>query len=325
MSLRKSPVRTPALLAANRANAGKSTGPRTPAGKRTSAWNALRHGYRSHASWAAEPDARDAEAYEAFLRCLRVALLPKQDETGERFLREKAADLWKTKRILDHWIDRHPSMFSPGVRLLPRYRTQCFSQRGSESREGWVVTVSVTARWGRSPDYLALCDMDPRDRAAWLERVRRGLRAHTVISMVCTNHPWTYAYRARLRTNPECHRKGKAWENIIEDFESDAPGQRIGPRDLGIMPAPPPRAECAGARRQRRGWWRRFRKGLRRLVSGRRFRRPPASDSITRMAYKRSRNVAENRRLAKMWCAQSAGLEVREGTLSKPKESSGSV
>jgi hypothetical protein len=30
MSLRKSPTRTPALLAANRANAQKLTGPRTP-------------------------------------------------------------------------------------------------------------------------------------------------------------------------------------------------------------------------------------------------------------------------------------------------------
>ncbi len=33
MPLRKSPVRTPALLAANRANAQKSTGPRSPQGK----------------------------------------------------------------------------------------------------------------------------------------------------------------------------------------------------------------------------------------------------------------------------------------------------
>jgi hypothetical protein len=37
MSLRKPPARTPALLAANRANARKSTGPRTPEGKRWAA------------------------------------------------------------------------------------------------------------------------------------------------------------------------------------------------------------------------------------------------------------------------------------------------
>jgi len=47
MSLRKSPARTPALLAANRANARKSTGPRTPKGKARVALNALKHGGHS--------------------------------------------------------------------------------------------------------------------------------------------------------------------------------------------------------------------------------------------------------------------------------------
>ena len=44
MALRKSPTRTPALLAANRANAHKSTGPRTPEGKNRVALSALGHG-----------------------------------------------------------------------------------------------------------------------------------------------------------------------------------------------------------------------------------------------------------------------------------------
>ena len=43
MSLRKSPVRTPALLAANRANALKSTGARTPEGKARAVLNGLKH------------------------------------------------------------------------------------------------------------------------------------------------------------------------------------------------------------------------------------------------------------------------------------------
>ena len=47
MSLRKSPVRTPALLAANRANALKCTGPRTPEGKARVALNRLKHGRRA--------------------------------------------------------------------------------------------------------------------------------------------------------------------------------------------------------------------------------------------------------------------------------------
>ena len=47
MSLRKSPTLTPALLAANRTNAKKSTGPRTVRGKAWSRLNRLRHGARS--------------------------------------------------------------------------------------------------------------------------------------------------------------------------------------------------------------------------------------------------------------------------------------
>ncbi len=44
MSLRQSPTRTPAVLAANRANAQKSTGPRTARGKAQVTLNALKHG-----------------------------------------------------------------------------------------------------------------------------------------------------------------------------------------------------------------------------------------------------------------------------------------
>ncbi len=44
MSLRKSPTRSPALLAANRANARNSTGPRTARGKAQVTLNALKQG-----------------------------------------------------------------------------------------------------------------------------------------------------------------------------------------------------------------------------------------------------------------------------------------
>ena len=44
MPLRKSPQLTPELLAAKQANARKSTGPRTPAGKQNSKFNGVKHG-----------------------------------------------------------------------------------------------------------------------------------------------------------------------------------------------------------------------------------------------------------------------------------------
>ncbi len=49
MSLLKPHRLTPALLAANRRNAQRSTGPRTPAGKARSALNSLKHGRYSKA------------------------------------------------------------------------------------------------------------------------------------------------------------------------------------------------------------------------------------------------------------------------------------
>ncbi len=47
MSLRKSPTLTPALIASNRRNAKKSTGPRTARGKAWSRLNSLRDGWHS--------------------------------------------------------------------------------------------------------------------------------------------------------------------------------------------------------------------------------------------------------------------------------------
>ena len=47
MSLRKSPTLTPAMLAANRRNAQKSTGPRSARGKSQSRMNGLKKGGRS--------------------------------------------------------------------------------------------------------------------------------------------------------------------------------------------------------------------------------------------------------------------------------------
>jgi len=52
MPLRKSPRRTPAFLAAVRANARKSRGPKTERGKARSSLNSLKHGrFAVHLRW----------------------------------------------------------------------------------------------------------------------------------------------------------------------------------------------------------------------------------------------------------------------------------
>jgi hypothetical protein len=101
MPLRKSPVRTAALFAANRANAQKSTGPRTTWGKRRSALNALRHGRRARLSVCWVPQAgREAYAFWRLLAELRAAILPLAGE-GDHAIFRTALSAWIAKRLYD--------------------------------------------------------------------------------------------------------------------------------------------------------------------------------------------------------------------------------
>jgi hypothetical protein len=64
---------SPKKLEANRANASHSTGPRTPAGKRSSSQNAVKHGLNSPHLLVREDE---REAFDQFEHELRVELLP---------------------------------------------------------------------------------------------------------------------------------------------------------------------------------------------------------------------------------------------------------
>ena len=94
MPLRKSPRRTRALLAANRRNSRKSTGPRTAAGKRHSARNALRHGRRARASCRCTPSTgRDLKTFLDFYFKLHDAIIPAQSPVGEQTVLDKALEV----------------------------------------------------------------------------------------------------------------------------------------------------------------------------------------------------------------------------------------
>jgi hypothetical protein len=98
MSLRKSPRRTLAQVAANRRNAGKSTGPKTARGKETVSLNSLKHGLRSRS-----PQATIAKAGEPTEKFQRVAeillhLLRPRNRTQAVRVARYARMLWAVNR-----------------------------------------------------------------------------------------------------------------------------------------------------------------------------------------------------------------------------------
>ena len=98
MPLRKSPVRTPALVAANRANALKSTGPRTPQGKARVSLNRFKHG-----RYAARPEGLAERLLQA--GCVREAALYRQVrwQIGQVF-RPRGDAGWNRLYRLSAWV-----------------------------------------------------------------------------------------------------------------------------------------------------------------------------------------------------------------------------
>ena len=100
MSLRKSPQITPALLAANRRNAQRSTGPRTAAGKQNSKFNSLKHGgyaalEHHHQTMLALGE--DPEKFERLKRELAAALGP-EDALSAAQIEYLAKLCWRRAR-----------------------------------------------------------------------------------------------------------------------------------------------------------------------------------------------------------------------------------
>ena len=86
---------TPEQVAANRANAGRSCGPRTPEGKRTASMNALRHG--GTAALSLLPD-EDPEEAAQFSERLREAYDPRGPEQ-EILVGFITNGLWRLQRL----------------------------------------------------------------------------------------------------------------------------------------------------------------------------------------------------------------------------------
>jgi hypothetical protein len=83
-------------LEANRANAQKSTGPKSEAGKSRSSLNALRHGLTGHVVVLPQ---EDREAFEQFHANIAADLNPESDHERE-LARTYATTLWNLQRAL---------------------------------------------------------------------------------------------------------------------------------------------------------------------------------------------------------------------------------
>ena len=228
MSLRKSPARTPASLAANRANAQKSTGPRTPEGKARVALDALRHGAHAPDFLSALRKSTFAlEGYKQLYLALYAALLPdKADNAAMDLLKRTVLHVWAMKQELVRWAASRTE------------REAWFAQTGGVcpaplqffiKRPGWRVRVSVWVRWGRG-----------RGRRRWLRAVgnwkERRARLHVVVTVTASaGHPLLgcssleevragIAPRVVFKLKPECLRKHRSSENVIglSRFHQDA-------------------------------------------------------------------------------------------------------
>ena len=212
--LRKSPTRTPALLAANRSNSLKSTGPRTRRGKARVCLNALKHG--RHARRLPEKLARagyfrELAVYSRIHNFISQALLPVGtfEQSVAAVLAAKACCLprliRKTKpespldskrqpplmlrtritakdyrrRIgLVFWVQRRTSLAQP----LRRNQTGCAASTagwkpGSENQSDGLKRASAGSRPG-GPGQLedsVRCWVHRLRKPHWEERIRYSL------------------------------------------------------------------------------------------------------------------------------------------------------
>jgi len=118
-------------IRANRANAKKSTGPKTPEGKRTSSRNATTHGLYSRDLIVDSPHLKENQAeYDLILTALKVELKPEGVLQG--FLVRKIANcLWRSGRVVRaesaqikrqlHFLsDSLPRNIAIGVESIPQ-------------------------------------------------------------------------------------------------------------------------------------------------------------------------------------------------------------
>ncbi len=182
-------------LAARRANAARSTGPRTPAGKARSRWNALKHGLRAR---ALIPEPLQAQESAAEFATLHEALRAEFDPATafeEMLVEAIAANYWRLGRV--------QSAESRGIVSAQDSRRADLEflagLRADEARLG-TQPGRAAASTALLPEHITLPDLD---QAALLLRYeahleRQLVRAYNLLERV----------QRRRRGEPAAHSEG---------------------------------------------------------------------------------------------------------------------
>ena len=181
MPLRRSPNHTPEFLAAQRSNALKSTGPRTPKGKAGVRLNALKHGERS---------VRFARYLAGFGRAslvlsslLRIGRLPTETVGRGQLL------------MLRRWLDAE---CGPESRVLERLERRLAQEQEQAERKQAEALVTI---WVRSHGYST--ELTPELVPMWdalVENMRRRMYGGQPPKWA----PKLAAKWDRPQTKPEC-------------------------------------------------------------------------------------------------------------------------
>jgi hypothetical protein len=205
MALRKSPVRTAALLAANRANAQKCTGPSTPEGKARVALNALKNGRKAVRlpEKLRRAGEREGEALYRWFRAEITATFGTGRPSEERRADQTAAAAWclarnlvrlraKPKSPLDSWA------LCSRLHDLSRIQIVNFQRR-----TGLVFWVQRPRYWTLKRQVQVMYDEElfaTPPRGSWLEQCwrRKRFRLHEPSPW----EEWILKYEANGRGRP---------------------------------------------------------------------------------------------------------------------------